>query len=193
MAEDGSKQGVTELLLEWRRGDRGALDQLMPLVYAELRRLAGAYFKSERIGHTLEPTALVHEAYARLVEVDVPWKDRVHFFAVAARTMRRILVDHARSRGRLKRGGEMVRVTLDEGRAGMEPQLGILALDEALEGLRVIDERKHRLVELRYFAGLTNEESAEVVGVSLATVKRELKTARAWLAVEMERGSRGDS
>jgi RNA polymerase sigma factor (TIGR02999 family) len=176
---------VTELLVEWRRGDRSALDRLMPLVYAELRRLAGAYLKSERSGHTLEPTALVHEAYARLVDADVPWRDRVHFFAVAARTMRRILVDHARARQRAKRGGELIRVPLDEERAGTGPELDILALDEALGQLRELDERKHRLVELRYFAGLTNKECAEVVGVSPATVKRELRTAKAWLSAEM--------
>lgn len=178
--------GVTELLLEWRRGDRGALDELMPLVYAELRRLAGGYFKSERPGHTLEPTAVVHEAYARLVDMDVPWRDRVHFFAIAARTMRRLLVDHARARRRLKRGGEVVRVTLDEARAGAAPAPDILELDEALERLLAVDERKHQLIELRYFAGLTNEECAEVVGLSLATVKRDLRTARAWLAAQLD-------
>lgn len=186
MATD--QRAITQLLLEWRRGDDAALDRLMPLVYAELRRLAGAYFKSERPGHTLEPTALVHEAYARLVDADVPWKDRVHFFAVAARTMRRILVDHARAKRRAKRGGALVRVPLDEERAGAGPELDILALDQALEGLRALDERKHRLIELHYFAGLTNQESAELVGVSLATVKRELRTARAWLSAEMKSG-----
>ncbi len=177
--------GVTELLVEWRSGDRGALDRLMPLIYTELRRLAGAYFKSERPDHTLEPTALVHEAYERLIDADIPWKDRVHFFAVAARTMRRILVDHARARQRAKRGGDLIRVPLDEERAGKEPQLDILALDKALEQLRELDERKHALVELRYFAGLKIEECAEVVGVSPATVKRDLATAKAWLSAEM--------
>lgn len=176
---------VTDLLLEWRRGDRGALDQLMPIVYAELRRLAGGYFKSERPDHTLEPTALVHEAYARLVNMDVPWQDRVHFFAVAARTMRRLLVDHARARRRTKRGGDVVRVSLGEGAgvAAREPE--ILDLDEALKQLAAVDERKHQLVELRYFAGLTNLECAEVAGVSIATVKRELQTARAWLSARL--------
>ncbi len=192
MNRDPAQAEVTELLLKWRDGDRSALDRLMPLVYNELRRLAGGYFKSERQGHTLTPTAIVHEAYERLVKMDLPWRDRVHFFAVAARTMRRILVDHARARRRSKRGGDLVRVTFDEQRAGSQPEFDILALNEALERLHELDERSHRLVDLRYFAGLTNEECSDLVGVSLATVKRDLKTAKAWLAAEMKLAGPGE-
>lgn len=180
---DGLK--ITRLLREWHGGDERASDELMTLVYQDLRRIAGGYFRSERPGHTLQPTALVHEAYARLVRADVPWGGRVHFFAVAARTMRRILVDHARSRGSEKRGGSAVRVTLDEGLAPGEPEADLLALDEALGRLAELDERMSRVVELHFFGGMTYGETGEAVGVSEATVKRDLRTAKLWLRREM--------
>jgi RNA polymerase sigma factor (TIGR02999 family) len=177
---------VTRLLLRWRRGDREALDELVPLVYEELRRIARRSMRSERTGHTLEPTALVHEAFARLVEMDVSWQDRAHFLGVAARAMRRILVDHARSRGSAKRGGGAVRLGLDEaeGAASGDPP-PISDLDEALRRLSEIDPRKGDVVEMTYFGGLTQEEVAEVLGLSVPTVQRELRQAKAWLYREL--------
>lgn len=173
---------VTTLLLDWRHGSKDALDQLMPIVYEELRRLADRHMRGERQDHTLQTTALVHEAYARLIDVDVPWQDRVHFFAVASRMMRRILVDHAKSRSRQKRGGGAVKVTLDAALA-VSPQRSddVLALDDALTRLTELDPRKGQIVELHFFGGLTYAETAEAVGVSPATVDRELRMAKAWL------------
>ncbi len=177
---------VTELLVAWREGDERALDQLMPLVYEELRRLASGYMKSERPDHTLRTTALVHEAYLRLVDTDVPWQDRIHFFAIAATVMRRILVDHARGKRRAKRGGGATPITLDEALLVTDdPAADVLALDEALTRLEAIDERKARAVELHYFSGLTYDELAGALGVSAATVDRDLRFARAWLRREM--------
>jgi len=182
---------ITRLLLEWRGGSVRALDQLVPLVYDELRRLARRRLRGERDGHTWSATDLVHEAYARLVEADVEWKDRVHFFAVASRLMRRILVDHARAGAREKRGGGALRVTLDEGLAasagGGAPE-ALLALDAALHRLAEIDQRKAHAVELHYFGGLSYEETAEALGVSPATVDRELRMAKAWLGRELSDG-----
>lgn len=181
---DGVK--ITRLLRDWREGDERALDELMPLIYPELQRIAAGYFRSERVGHTLQPTALVHEAYARLARADVRWGSRVHFYAVAARTMRRILVDHARSRRSEKRGGAAVRVTLDERLAPGEPEADLLVLDEALERLAELDERMSRVVELHFFGGMTYPEAGEALGISEATVKRDLRTAKLWLRREME-------
>jgi RNA polymerase sigma factor (TIGR02999 family) len=186
MNEDLNGVKVTRLLRDWNQGDPRALDELMPLIYPELQRIAVGYFRSERVGHTLQPTALVHEAYARLVRADVAWGSRVHFYAVAARTMRRILVDHARSRRSEKRGGAAVRVTLDERLAPGEPEADLLVLDEALERLAELDERMARVVELHFFGGMTYAETGEAIGVSEATVKRDLRTAKLWLRREME-------
>lgn len=179
---------VTRLLRKWSSGDRDALETLLPLVYVELRRLAGAYLRNERAGHTLQPTALVHEAYLKLVGgAAVDWKDRAHFFGVAARAMRQVLVDHARARATGKRGLGQVFVGLDAaaGTAAPARSLDLLDLDRALSKLSGFDERQSRLVELRLFAGLTIEESAVVLGVSHATVSREWKHAEAWLQREM--------
>jgi RNA polymerase sigma factor (TIGR02999 family) len=177
-----SPQEVTRLLLAWRNGDQSALDKLMPLVYDELRRRAGRYMKRERIGHTLQPTALANEVFLKMVDQQhVEWQSRAHFFAIAARIMRHLLVDHARKRGRGAR-----QVTLDEGAViSGEPDVNLLALDEALNRLAAFDPRKAHIVELRFFGGLTVEETAEVLGVSEITVKREWGRAKAWLYSEL--------
>jgi RNA polymerase sigma factor (TIGR02999 family) len=177
---------VTRLLLDWRGGNAEALDDLLPLVYDELRRLAARHMVGEADGHTLQPTALVHEAYVRLVDADIEWQDRAHFFAAASRVMRRMLVDHARARGRQKRGGGRAQVTLHNADAVTPPpNLDLLALDEALETLATQDPRKARAVELRYFGGLNLEEIAEVTDVSIATVHRDLRMATAWLMARL--------
>jgi RNA polymerase sigma-70 factor, ECF subfamily len=184
----GSTQSVTGLLQAWASGDQAALDELLPLVYDDLRRQARRYMRAQPAGHTLQTTALVHEAYLRLVgQSSVEWKGRAHFFGVAAKAMRSILVDHARARGAAKRGGSARTITLDEARAIAGPQasVDVLALDEALGRLAELDSRKSQLVELRYFGGLGIEEAAAVLGVSPATVKREWTTARAWLRREL--------
>lgn len=177
---------VTRLLLDWRGGNAEALNDLLPLVYDELRRLAARHMVGEAEGHTLQPTALVHEAYVRLVDAEVQWQDRAHFFAAASRVMRRMLVDHARSRGRQKRGGGRARVTLHAADAvSPAPDLDLLALDEALEALNAHDPRKARAIELRYFGGLNLEEIAEVTEVSIATVHRDIRMATAWLMAQL--------
>lgn len=185
---------VTELLIAWREGDPLALDQLMPLVHDELRRLANHYMERERSGHTLDPTDLVHEAYLRLADKTHPnWRDRAHFFAVAAQLMRRILVDHARRFRTAKRGGSVLKVPLDEAADHPEERAAdLVALDDALVALEAIDPQKSRLIELRYFGGLTIEEAAEVLEVSTATVINYTRAARAWLHVEMSRGRQGE-
>jgi RNA polymerase sigma factor (TIGR02999 family) len=183
---------VTALLLAWGQGDPAALDRLIPFVEAELRRLARRYMRHERAGHTLQPTALVNEVYLKLVAVrQVQWLDRSHFFAMSARLMRRILVDHARSRQSLKRGGGTSRVTLDEALAVSEtPGEDVVAIDDALTALAAIDERKSRIVELRFFGGLSVEETAAVLTVSPETVMRDWKLAKVWLARELKGVSR---
>ena len=159
----------------------------MPLVYEELRQLAAVRMRSERSDHTLQPTALVHEAFTRLVESDVPWQDRGHFYAVAARTMRRVLVDHARGRSRAKRGGDVVRVSIEDAREDpAAPAFGIEVLDDALAALAAFDERKARIVDLHYFAGLTHPEIAAALELSPSTVDRDLRLARAWLRRELD-------
>ena len=181
---------VTGLLLAWNLGDDAALEKLMPLVYGELRRLAGLHFRREGPGHTLQPTAVVHEAYFRLIDqTRVTWKNRGHFFAIASQAMRRILIDHARSRGAQRRGGRDQRVTLDVGVASPEPvaDMDLLALDEALVRLRDLDADQARIVELRFFGGLSIEETAEALETSPSTVKREFRSARAWLFRELRR------
>ena len=183
---DAPTRNITRLLRDWRGGDSAALERLMPLVYDELRRLARRHMAGERKNHTLQPTALVHEAFGRLIDADIPWNDRVHFFAVAATTMRRILVEHARRANRPKRGGGAHRVTLeDDAAAAQPPAFEILALDQALDRLGAFDERKARIVELHYFGGMTYEEGAAAMELSPATFHRELRLARAWLQREL--------
>ncbi len=181
---------VTQLLLDWGNGDKAALDKLVPVVYQELRRLAGYYMRRERPGHTLQTSALVNEAYMRLVDYkQMRWQSRAHFFAVAAQAMRRILVEHARKRHFAKRGGGAVQVSLDEAATVSEKQAAdLIALDDALTGLEAIDPRKSRIVELRYIGGLNIEETAEVLGISPATVQREWRAAKAWLYREIKEG-----
>jgi len=177
-------QSVTEWLRAWGKGDNGAGSELYDLVYRDLRRQAARMLRRERREHTLQPTALVHEAYLRLAEVrDGQWPSRAHFFAMAARVMRHILVDHARRRAAFKRNGELTRVpwTDDVALAGSEPDLDVMALEKALQELALLDPDQTQIVELRLFGGLSVEETAEVTGVSTATVKREWRTARAWL------------
>ena len=183
-------QEVTQLHLAWSHGDRAALDHLIPLVSAELHRLAHHYMRRERAGHTLQTTALVNEAYVRLVDASrVEWRDRAHFFAVSANLMRRILVDFARKRLYQKRGGGAVTIALDEDDIpSPQPGPDIVALDSALEALAGFDPRASTIVELRFFGGLTVEETAEVVGVSPRTIKREWAAAKAWLLGEMGGG-----
>ena len=180
---------VTRLLIEWGNGNEAARDELLPLIYGELRRLAERYLNRERSGHTLQPTALVHEAYIRLVEQTHPeWKNRSHFFAVAAQVMRQVLVDHARRNQAAKRGAGAFHVPLDECVSFSDDRSGhVLALDDALNSLAVFDARKSKIVELRFFGGLSLEETAETVGLSLATIGRELRVAEAWLHREMSR------
>lgn len=179
---------VTQLLVELREGDREVLDELFPVVYDELRRLARFQLQREHGARTLQTTALVHEAYFKLVDHhDVDWKDRSHFFAVAARAMRQVLVDRARRRNAKKRGGEASKITLQEEFLGsFDQDEAILALDEALKQLEQWDERQSRVVEYRFFAGLTVEEAAAVLDVSASTVKRDWRTAKAWLYREMQ-------
>jgi RNA polymerase sigma factor (TIGR02999 family) len=169
--------------VRWREGDRAALDQLLPLVYDELRRLARHYLRRERSDHTLQSTALVHEAYLRLGGDNPPeWQNRAHFFGIAAHLMREILMEHARTRNAAKRGGGACRLTLDEAIAVQnQPDLDLLELDRALCELAGFDEQQSRIVELRFFGGLTIEDTSEVLGISAATVKRDWVTARAWL------------
>lgn len=177
------QQQVTGLLCEWRNGDPGALEKLIPLVQPELQRLAHHYMSRERPGHTLQTTALLDDAYLQLADNTHPqWQNRAHFFAAAAQLMRRIMVDHARQRQALKRGGGAIRVTLDEAAAVTQTRAAdLLALDEALEKLATFDQRKAQVVELRYFGGLTMEEIAEVLKIHVNTVTRDWIAARAWL------------
>jgi RNA polymerase sigma factor (TIGR02999 family) len=178
---DSTAHTVTLLLRRCGAGDGAALAQVVPLVYEELLRLARRHMGGERPGHTLQPTALVHEAYARLVDADLDLRDRVHFFAVASTAMRRILVDHARARSSLKRGGGALRMTLDDDQPGTAHDSDLVELDEALGRLAATDQRKARTVELHYFGGLSYDEIAGVLGVSAATVDRDLRFAKAWL------------
>jgi RNA polymerase sigma factor (TIGR02999 family) len=181
--------GVTQLLEAHRRGDPDALERLTSLLYGELRRIAAYYLQSERPDHTLQPTALVHEAYLRLAEQrGLQWRDRAHFFALAAQVMRHILVDHARSRRTVKRGGAHPIVALDDTvEAAFQTDMDYVALDDALRTLEQKDAQQCRIVEMRYFGGLTIEETAEVLGISPATVKRDWTMAKAWLRREIAR------
>jgi RNA polymerase sigma factor (TIGR02999 family) len=193
-SDPSHRSDATLLLRRARAGDKRALDAIVPLIYEELHALAHIRMKKERAGHTLDTTALVHEAYLRLIEIrQVEWRDRAHFMAVASRIMRRILVDYARKRGSLRRGGDWVRVELDtaDGPADdptdgpAEDAAAILELDQALTRLEALSERQSKILEQRFFGGLTLEECAEALGISLTTVKRDLRTARAWLAQEL--------
>jgi RNA polymerase sigma factor (TIGR02999 family) len=181
---------VTRLLKEWKSGDASALERLLPLVYAELKRIASRHLRREGPGHTLQPTALVHEAYLRFVKVPGPgWQDRAHFFGVAARLMRQVLVDHARARRADKRGGGAHKISIDDTTepAAAVADVDLISLDEALCRLDELDPQQARIVEVRYFGGLTIDETAEVIKVSPATVKRDWAVARAWLRRELDR------
>jgi RNA polymerase sigma factor (TIGR02999 family) len=177
---------ITQLLREWSQGDERALEALTPLVYDELRRLARSYMRQERVGHTLQSTALVHEAFLRLIDQRVQWNSRAHFYGIAAQMMRRILVDHAKAQFAAKRGAGATCLELDEDLAvTRERNVDLLSLDEALDRLSRMDPQRGRIVELRFFGGLSNEESALVLGVSPATVQRQWSGARAWLYHEL--------
>ena len=180
---------VTGLLQAWAHGDPRAQEDLLPLVYQELRRQAAAYLRRERTGHTLQPTALVHEAYLRLVGQRVDWRSRAHFFAIAAQMMRRVLVDHARAHHAGKRPDPLLRVAIDERLRTVEPQqCDLLSLDQALNELGELDSRQGKIVELYYFGGLSENEVAEVLSVSRSTVAREWRSAKAWLYRRMTSG-----
>ncbi len=181
---------VTELLLAWRAGDAAALEQLMPLVYAELRRIARNYLRKERAGHTLQTAALVNEAYLRLLDAqNISWQNRAHFFAISSTLMRRVLVDMARERQAHKRGGSAQQIVLDEGLlAGTERTEDLVALDEALTALAAVDARKSKVVELRFFGGLSEAEMAEALQVSPETVRRDWRLAKAWLLRFLSKG-----
>jgi RNA polymerase sigma factor (TIGR02999 family) len=184
-----SSEGITQLLIDWSHGDQAALEKLMPLVYDELRRLATNYLRRERGNHTLQPTALVNEAYLKLVDQrNAKWQNRAQFFGISAQLMRRILVDHARQHGAAKRGGskqQRLSITSAE-RVVKQPEIDLLALNEALEELTLMDPQQAQIVELKFFGGLSIEETAEVLGIGHATVERDWKIARAWLRRQLE-------
>lgn len=189
MADAAGPEGITRLLHEWRSGDQAALDQLAPLVYSELRRLAGGYLRRERAGHTLQPTALVNELYLQLANLSkLEWRDRAHFLGIAAYLMRQILVQHARTYRAAKRGGGAAKFSLDEAlTVSAESSDELVRLDDALSELAKVDERKSKLIEMHYFGGLKGEEMAEVLGISVSTVGREMRVAHAWLMREVSR------
>jgi RNA polymerase sigma factor (TIGR02999 family) len=190
MAENpdaAAPERISQLLSDWANRDPAAREQLVPIVYEELRRLAHRYMRGERVNHTLQTTALVNEVYLRLAGIDaLRWRDRVHFFAMAATLMRRVLVDYARQRGREKRGGGISVTSLDENAVAAQPVVDVVALDEALERLAIVDPQQSRVVELRFFAGLSVEETAEALAISPATVKRDWATAKLWLYNELQ-------
>lgn len=182
---------ITQMLSRWQGGEAEALNELLPLVYDELSRIARREFHGQPPGHTLQPTALINEALLRLVDSEISWRDRCHFLAVMTTTIRWVLVDHARARQRDKRGGEAVRVTLSEDIAGAEPAVDLLDLDEAMTALKAHDDRKARIVELHYFGGLKYDEMAVALDLSEATVHRELRFSRAWLKDRLAGESEG--
>src|SRR5215471_13607405 len=190
-----SSLNVTQLLVAWGKGDQHAFDALMPEVRKELHRLAAHYMAEEPPGHDLQPTALINEAYLRLVDwKNIQWADRAHFFAMAANMMRRVLVDQARSRNRLKRGAEAIHVSLIEAAdVSTAPSADVLSLDDVLETLEKIDPRKSRIIEMRFFGGLSLEETAEALNVSVATVRRDWSLARAWLFRELKKSRRSNT
>ena len=182
-----SPEAVTALLQQWSDGNKEALDQLMPVVYSQLRKLAAYTLRGERPDHTLRATELVHEAYIKLIDSDIPWQNRAHFYAVAAKVLRHILVDHAKAHRRQKRGGDAERIPLDEAVVvGPQASAEVVELDEALKQLAVKDERKSRIVELVFFGGMKHEEIAAVLKISDKTVQRELSIAKAWLYRELK-------
>jgi RNA polymerase sigma-70 factor (ECF subfamily) len=183
-----SSKNITELILAWGNGDKEAINQLIPLIYSELHRLAARYMRRENAGHTLQTTALVNEAYCKLVDQkNVQWQNRAHFFGIAAQAMRRILVDHARSRSRLKRGGDAKKISLDESALIPQPEVKeLISLDDALTRLAQFDPQKSRIVEMKFFGGLSMEEIAEVEKVSKSTIEREWRKAKAWLYHEIQ-------
>jgi RNA polymerase sigma factor (TIGR02999 family) len=186
------RQLVTRLLQQWTNGNKSALNELMPLVYGQLRRLAAGCLGPDRHQHTLRATALVHEAYLRLVNAEVAFEDRVHFYAVAARVIRNILVDHAKAANRQKRGGGQAKMALDEAIViGGEISPGIIELDEALQNLAIHDARKSDIVEMLFFGGMTYDETAVALGISPATVHRELRMAKAWIRRDLKQPSSG--
>jgi len=191
MIDSPGSADITRLLIDWRGGDQAALEQLMPLVHEELRRLARRHMAHERVGHTLQATALVNEAFVRLIDVrQVKWQDRAHFFAMSSRLMRRILVDFARSKGYQKRGGGAQKVSFDEALIVTHgPGQDLVALDDALNALAAFDGRKAQVVEMRFFGGLSVEETAEALNVSVDTVMRDWKLAKAWLLRELKQPS----
>ena len=179
---------VTQLLIDWQRGNEYALEELMPLVYRELRKVAASYLKREGTEHTLQPTALIHESYLRMVEQDMPkWQNRAHFFGIAARLMRQILVDHARERRATKRGADQIRITLDKAQLASfcADDERVLTLDEALKKLAAFDQRKSRVLEMRVFGGMKLSDIATALQVSEPTIKRDMRLAKAWLRVEI--------
>jgi RNA polymerase sigma factor (TIGR02999 family) len=188
---ESSPAQVTHLLLAWGQGDEVALDRLIPIVHAELRRVARRQMGHERVGHTLQATALVHEAYLKLIDIrQVQWQNRAHFFAISSRLMRRILVDHARARGYQKRGGGAHNVTLDEALIVSEERgSDLVAVDDALEALAARDQRKSQVVEMRFFGGLSIEETAEALHISIRTVKRDWTMAQLWLLRKLKKSS----
>jgi RNA polymerase sigma factor (TIGR02999 family) len=188
-----SPKEITRLLLAWRNGNQEALESLTPLVYGELRRLARRHMRGERVNHTLQTTALVHEAYLKLIDSSqVQWQDRAHFFAVASQLMRRILVDFARSRKNLKRGGDAIQISFSAAlEISQKPDADLMTLDDALNSLARLDPRQSRVVELRFFGGLSVEETAEALKVSPETVKRDWRLAKVWLLRELGRGGGG--
>jgi RNA polymerase sigma factor (TIGR02999 family) len=193
-----TSEGITQLLADWSNGDQAALEKLMPIVYGELRRLAKSYLRHERPDHTLQPTALVHEAYLRLIDQSaVTWQNRAHFFGIAAEMIRRVLVNHAVARQAEKRGGPVPKLSLDKAVDFFQRQdLNLVALDHALTGLALVDPQQSRIVELRFFGGLTIEETAEILRLSPSTIKREWSVAKLWLLREIdpsEKSAKGGS
>ncbi len=182
-------KGVTQLLIDWRDGNQQAMDEMLPLVYAELRRIAANRLRHERPGHTLQPTALVHEAYLRLIDQEnVNWQNRAQFYGIAAEMMRRILINHAVAKHADKRGGDAIKVSLSAAEnIFAQKDVNLIALDEAMKSLSIFDERKSKIVELKFFGGLTIEEIAEVLSISHATVEREWTLAKAWLHREISK------
>jgi RNA polymerase sigma factor (TIGR02999 family) len=186
-SDTAPRERVSQLLAEWANGDPSAREQLVPVVYQELRRLAHHYMRGERPNHTLQTTALVNEVYVRLAGIDaLQWRDRAHFFAMTATLMRRVLVDYARQRGREKRGGGVSVTSIDDNVVAPQPAVDVIALDAALERLATVDPQQSRIVELRFFAGLSIEETAEALAISPATVKRDWATAKLWLYRELQ-------
>ncbi len=184
---DAQRSDITRLLVAWSEGDRHALDDLTPLLYEELRQLAERCMRNEQEGHTLQATALVHEAYERLIGVDLPWRNRAHFMGVAAQVMRRILVDHARARNAVKRGADFSRLSLDAAlEIAPDNDEVVLGLDQALEKLDKFDSLKRQILEMRFFGGMTYEQAAEALDISKATLDRELRLAKAWLRHELQ-------